>query len=91
MLRTAPEKTNEAMDLTLHLLDNLFGRLTGKTIGVRLWDGTRWPDERLRPVTIVLNHPGALRCDAAARHGGWAYPKATCSTISTLRRYHPGI
>lgn len=61
MLKTAPEKITEAANLTLHLLDDLFGRLAGDTIGFRLWDGTRWPDEQQRPVTIVLNHPGALR------------------------------
>ncbi len=28
---------------------------------MRLWDGTIWPDEAPRPVTLVLQHAGALR------------------------------
>ena len=30
-------------------------------MGVRLWDGTLWPDSTPRRATIVLRHPGALR------------------------------
>jgi cyclopropane-fatty-acyl-phospholipid synthase len=61
MLKTAPTKTKEAAELSLHLLDELFGKHTGDSIGVRLWDGARWPDDRQRAVTLVLNHPSALR------------------------------
>jgi len=32
-----------------------------KTAGVRLWDGTLWPDATPRATTAVLKHPGALR------------------------------
>ena len=30
-------------------------------VGIRLWDGTRWPDDTPRPATLALKHPGALR------------------------------
>ncbi len=29
-------------------------------IGVRMWDGTQWPDEQPRDASLVLKHPGAL-------------------------------
>ncbi len=32
-----------------------------RQVGIRLWDGTRWPDDGSRRATLVLNHPGALR------------------------------
>jgi cyclopropane-fatty-acyl-phospholipid synthase len=50
-----------AATITRRLLGELFGD-DGKTkIAVRLWDGTRWPDDRPRAATLVLRHPGALR------------------------------
>ena len=55
-------RVGDAVKISLQFLDDNFGRSTaGRTVGVRLWDGTRWPDENPRPVTLVLNHPGALR------------------------------
>jgi cyclopropane-fatty-acyl-phospholipid synthase len=55
-------RVGDAVQVSLQFLDENFGRsLAGNTVGVRLWDGTRWPDEASRPVTLVLNHPGALR------------------------------
>jgi len=53
--------TDQATRLTLHLLDELFTADAAQKVGVRLWDGTRWPDNSPRPVTLVLKHPGALR------------------------------
>jgi cyclopropane-fatty-acyl-phospholipid synthase len=53
--------TDEATRLTQHLLDELFGGDRSHNVGVCLWNGTCWPDEAPRPVTIVLKHPGALR------------------------------
>ena len=61
MLRTAQDKIGEAVEITLHLLDELIGAHVGDQIGVRLWEGTLWPDQRQRAVTVVLKHPGALR------------------------------
>ena len=39
-------KSNEAVETSIHLLDDLFGPIIGDKVGFRLWDGTRWPDER---------------------------------------------
>jgi cyclopropane-fatty-acyl-phospholipid synthase len=49
--------------LTLELLDDLFGRVRPRDFAVRLWDGSRWgPDEQTQPrFTLALAHPGALR------------------------------
>jgi len=53
---------SDAVQISLRFLDENFGRSTaGSTVAVRLWDGTRWPDDAPRPVTLALNHPGALR------------------------------
>jgi cyclopropane-fatty-acyl-phospholipid synthase len=55
-------RVGDAVQISLQFLDENFGRSTaGNIVGVRLWDGTRWPDEAPRPVTLVLNQPGALR------------------------------
>jgi cyclopropane-fatty-acyl-phospholipid synthase len=47
-------------------LDRLFAHCRLEHVSIRLWDGTRWPDDRVRAATIVLNHPGALRAMLAA-------------------------
>ena len=63
MSRAQTSHTERAVRLTLRLLDELgFGDgEAGSQVGVRLWNGMLWPDDALRPVTIVLKHPGALR------------------------------
>lgn len=53
--------SGRAAELTLQLLGKLFSGKSAQNVGVRLWDGTRWPDAQSRPATLVLNHPGALR------------------------------
>lgn len=55
------DTTDRAAELTLRLLRDLFKDEALQKVGVRLWDGTRWPDDHPRPTTLVLNHPGALR------------------------------
>ena len=50
----------------MHLLDELLGRDAAGVLSVRLWEGTRWPDDTAAPATLVLNHPGALRAMFAA-------------------------
>ena len=55
------DSIGRAAERTLHLLRKLFSGKSALNVGVRLWDGTRWPDDRIRPATLVLNHPGALR------------------------------
>ena len=55
-------RIGDAVQVSLQFLNENFGRsAAGNTVGVRLWDGKLWPDEAPRPVTLVLNHPGALR------------------------------
>ncbi|MGQ9767688.1 MAG: class I SAM-dependent methyltransferase [Anaerolineae bacterium] len=53
--------SEQAAELTRRLLDGLFIGEAAQRVGVRLWDGTPWPDDAPRPATLVLNHPGALR------------------------------
>ena len=43
------------------LLERLLTGAAARDVSVRLWDGTRWPDDRARRVTLSLNHPGSLR------------------------------
>ncbi len=52
---------DEAAQLTLNLLESLIPAEARQQVGVKLWDGTSWPDETPRPATLVLKHPGALR------------------------------
>ena len=47
--------------ISLQLLDELFSGQSTADVGIRLWDGTLWPDDHPRAATFVLNHPGALR------------------------------
>jgi len=54
-------QTDETLELTASVLGELFDAEAARRIGVRLWDGTGWPDAAPRPVTLVLKHPGALR------------------------------
>ncbi len=53
--------SGRSKERTLSLLIRMFEGRPGPNVGVRFWDGTRWPDDDLRPSTLVLNHPGALR------------------------------
>src|SRR6266700_3475138 len=52
------EKNVEAR--TRHVLSEIFGGCSLDKIGVRLWDGTAWPDERPRAAVLALKHPEAL-------------------------------
>lgn len=55
---TATATTRQA---NTEILEELFGRSPLQHVAFRLWDGSRWPDERPRAATLVLRHPGALR------------------------------
>ncbi|MGC8623711.1 MAG: class I SAM-dependent methyltransferase [Phycisphaerae bacterium] len=44
----------------IDFLEELFGEVGGREVGVRLGDGTIWPDETPRRVTLQLNHLDAL-------------------------------
>ncbi len=52
---------DEATHLTLRLLESVIPAEARQQVGVRLWDGTSWPDDTPRPATLILKHPGALR------------------------------
>src|SRR5437016_12353394 len=45
---------------TRNILREIFAGCSLEKVGVRLWGGTMWPDERPRDATLVLKHPGAL-------------------------------
>ena len=58
---TSQAPSNKASRLALRLLDRLISSDAARNVGVRLWDGARWPDDAARPATLLLKHPGALR------------------------------
>jgi cyclopropane-fatty-acyl-phospholipid synthase len=60
-MSTTKNRSNDPKHLTLQLLDELFGGDPTLKTHVRLWDGTRWPDEMPGAATLVLKQPGALR------------------------------
>ncbi|MDQ2786484.1 MAG: cyclopropane-fatty-acyl-phospholipid synthase family protein [Chloroflexota bacterium] len=55
--------TSNARQITLDILNRLFGATPPRTAAIHLWDGTRWPENAPENVaaTVILNHPGALR------------------------------
>ena len=57
--------TDQAVQTTLSLLQDIFGSAQLPPFAVRLWEGTTWqsaPESTEPPrFTIVLQHPGALR------------------------------
>ncbi len=61
MARRPIIKVDKTAHWTLRAVNELFGVSGGERVGVRLWNGTCWPDKTPRQVTLVLKHPGALR------------------------------
>jgi cyclopropane-fatty-acyl-phospholipid synthase len=61
MALTRTAKPDDLVQSNLRLLNELFIGQARRQIGVRLWDGTVWPDADPRPAAIVLKSPGALR------------------------------
>ena len=59
--KEAVEVDLEAKTISLEFLDQVFRPTGVQSVGVRLWDGTSWPDSNPRPATLVLHHPSALR------------------------------
>src|SRR5258708_23890126 len=57
--------TDQAVQITLSLLQAIFGSSHVPSFAVRLWEGTTWQAEPLSGepprFTLVLQHPGALR------------------------------
>src|SRR5947208_16163947 len=58
MHATSSEETVE--EKTRNILREIFAGCSLEKMGVRLWDGTMWPDERPRDATLLLGHPGTL-------------------------------
>jgi cyclopropane-fatty-acyl-phospholipid synthase len=52
------EKTAEKK--TRRVLTDIFEGCSLDTVGIRLWDGSPWPDEKPRSAIFALKHPGAL-------------------------------
>jgi cyclopropane-fatty-acyl-phospholipid synthase len=52
------EKTAE--EKTRHILSEIFADCSLDKVGVRLWHGAMWPDDRARKATLALKHPDAL-------------------------------
>jgi cyclopropane-fatty-acyl-phospholipid synthase len=63
MARLATKTTDQAVQTTLSLLQDVFSSSPVRDVAVRLWDGTTWQPEPAGPTrcTLVLQHPGALR------------------------------
>jgi cyclopropane-fatty-acyl-phospholipid synthase len=45
---------------TRHVLSEIFADCSLDKVGVQLWDGTAWPDQRPRSAMLSLKHSGAL-------------------------------
>src|SRR6266571_1549020 len=45
---------------TRDALNEIFNGCSLDNVGVRLWDGTSWPDDRPRGTILALKHPEAL-------------------------------
>ena len=61
MVEDQTKSEKQAKSITINILEDLLPKDTESKVGVRLWDGSLWPDEQPRAATIVLNHPGALK------------------------------
>src|SRR6266480_2254476 len=51
---------NSVAEKTRHVLSEIFAGCRLDNLGVRLWDGTTWPDERPRAAVLALKHPDSL-------------------------------
>ena len=63
MQAPATKTSDQALQTTLSLLQDLFSSFHLYNFAVRLWDGTTWEAQPGEPTrfTLVLQHPGALR------------------------------
>jgi cyclopropane-fatty-acyl-phospholipid synthase len=63
MAKLTTKTTDQAVQVILSLLQDVFGSSPVRDVAVRLWDGTTWQPELAGPTrcTLVLQHPGALR------------------------------
>ncbi len=65
MAKLTTKTTDQAVEITLSLLQDVFSSSPARDVAVRLWDGTTWQPEpgsgEPTRCTLVLQHPGALR------------------------------
>jgi len=63
MARVATKTADQAVQVTLSLLQDVLSSAPAGNIAIRLWDGTTWKPDPAEPTrcTLVLQHPGALR------------------------------
>ena len=63
MVKLTTKTTDQTVQVTLSLLQDIFSSSPPRNVAVRLWDGTTWKPESAGPTrcTLVLQHPGALR------------------------------
>ncbi len=59
-LRTGLPADDPAIRGALAFLEALLGQADCSDVGVRLWDGTMWPDHNPRQVVLELKHPYSL-------------------------------
>lgn len=59
-IKTQPTHGESQKQLAIEFLEGLFSEAGAHDVGVRLWDGTMWPDDTPRRATLELNHPDAL-------------------------------
>ncbi len=51
----------DAKLVSTKILDQVFRQAAADQIGIQFWDGTLWPDDKPKPVRMILKHPSALR------------------------------
>ena len=65
MATSTVKTSDQALQTTISLLEDLLGSIQQRDFAVRLWDGSTWRPYTESPepvrITIVLQHPGALR------------------------------
>src|SRR5260370_5668442 len=57
----ASSSQNRVEERTRHVLSEIFEGCSLDKVGVRLWDGTTWPDERPRSAILALKDSEAIR------------------------------
>lgn len=66
-MERASRTTTDAACITLGLLDDLIGREEDGRVGVRLWDGTCWPDAAAALLARVVERSNGLADHVYAR------------------------
>ena len=56
----ASSSQDSIKERTRHVLSEIFAGSSPDKVGVRLWDGTAWPEGRARAAMFSLKHSGAL-------------------------------